>query len=319
MKTFAIAAAVIMTVSVSSALSQPYPTRTVRIIVPAAAGGGTDIVARLIAQKLTDGLGRTVIVDNRVGGDGTVGTEAMAKAAADGYTIGMAQPGPMTIARTLSTKLPYDPERDFAPVINANSSPNVLAIHPSMPARSMKELIALAKVRPLNVGIGNLTSVQHLLTEMMNHEAGIRTNNIAYKGGLLAATDVVGGHVDFLWSVVSVVMPFLQNGRLRPLAVANEKRVVFLAQVPTTGESGWPKIVGTAWNGVVAPAGTPQSVIDLLNAEIAKSLLAPDVKERYANLAMEAIGGTPEEFGAFMRAETAKWAQVIKSANINRE
>jgi len=289
------------------------------MIVTYPPGGGTDLAARLISQKLTESLGRTVIVENRAGANGNIGTDAIAKAAPDGYTIGMATPGPVTAGKSLYASLPYDPERDLAPVILVNASPNVLAVHPSVPARSVRELVALAKARPLHVAASTIASVQHLLAAMFNHAVGVEMEIITYKGGAQAATDVVGGQVEALWSVLPVVLPFLQGDRLRVLAVASEKRSTLLPQVPTMGEAGYPGVIATAWNGVVAPAGTPKSVIDLLNAEIGRSLHAPDVKERFTASGMEAIGGTPEEFGAFLRAETAKWAKVIKDANIKVE
>jgi tripartite-type tricarboxylate transporter receptor subunit TctC len=301
------------------AQAQAYPSKQIRIIVPYPAGAGTDLVARLVAQKLGEGLGRTVLVENRIGANGIVGTEAMAKAAPDGYTLGMATPGPITVGKSWYPNLPYDPERDLAPVIMANESANVLAIHPSIPARSVKELVAIAKVRRLNAAVGAVGSLQHLLTEMLNHEAQVQMVVIPYKGGALAATEVVGGQTDLLWSNLPVVMPFIQNGRLRVVAVASTKRTVFLPNVQTMGEAGWPAVVATGWNGIVVPAGTPKDIIDRLNAEIARGLSMPDVKERYANQGLESVAGTPEEFGAFMRAETAKWAQVIKTAKIKLE
>ena len=300
----------------SGGSGQAYPAKTIRIIVPYPPGGGTDLAARLVAQKLTDSFGRTVIVENRAGANGNIGTDAMAKAAPDGYTVGMATPGPVTAGKSLYANLPYDPARDLAPVILVNASPNVLAVHPSVPARSVKELIALAKTGKLHVAASTIASVQHLLAEMLNHATGVRMEVITYKDGAQAATDVAGGQVEALWSVLPAALPFIQGGRLRVLAVASEKRTALLPAVPTMGEAGWPAVVGTAWNGVVAPAATPKAIVDLLAAEIGRSLQAADVKERFTASGMEAVGGAPEEFGAFLRAETAKWAKVIKSANI---
>jgi len=304
---------------VNLAFSQAYPARSIRVIVPYPPGGGTDTAARIISQKLAESFGRTVIVENRPGANGNTGTDAMARAAPDGYTLGMATPGPVTAVKSLYPNLPYDPERDLTPVILVNASPNVLAVHPSVPARSVKELVALARIRPIREGVSTIASIQYLLAEMLNRATGIKMEIIAYKGGAQVATDVVGGQIESLWSVLPVVLPFIQTGRLRALAVAREKRTALLSNVPTMGESGWPSIVATAWNGVVAPAGTPRNIIDALNAEIERSLQAPDVKERFTAIGMEAIGGTPEEFGSFLQAETAKWAKVIKAANIKVE
>ena len=313
-------AAVLLAVCIDG-MAQSYPVKPIRIIVPYPPGGGTDIVARLMAQKLTESLGRTVIVENRVGAFGIVGTEAVAKAAPDGYTLGMATPSPITIGKTLFPKLPYDPERDLAPVILVNESASVLVAHPSLPVHSLEELVALAKRRPgaLNIAINNIASVHHLLTEMFNHEAGIKMTNVTYKGGALAVNDLLSGQVDLLWSILPLALPHIQNGKLRAIVVAGEKRSNLLPDVPTTGQSGWPKVVGSGWNGVVAPAGTPRDVIERLNVEIGLSLNAPDIKERYTALGLEALGSTPEEFGAYMRAETARWAEVVRTANVKVE
>ena len=303
----------------SGAQAQTYPSKPVRIIVPYPPGGGTDLVARFIAQKLTDSLGRQMIVDNRAGANGLIGTEAVAKAAPDGYTVGMATPGPVTVAQSIYGNLNYDPERDLAPVILANASPNVLSLHPSVPARSVKELVALARNRPVHLGASTIGSVQHLLAEMLKRETGARFELITYKGGAQVAIDTVGGQIESFWSVLPVVLPFMQSGRLRVIAVASEKRSALIPSVPTMGESGWPAVVATAWNGVVAPAGTPRAIIALLNKEIAKALEGADVRERFTAAGMEAIGGSPEEFAAFIRAETAKWGKLVKAANIKAE
>ena len=319
MKSLVIAAAMLLAACIGAAHAQTYPAKAIRIVVPYPPGGGTDLVARLIAQKLGDSVGRPVIVDNRSGANGLIGTEAAAKAPPDGYTLGMATPGPVTVAKSLYPNLGYDPERDFAPVILANASPNVLAIHPSVPARSVKDLVSLARNRPLHVGVSTIGSVQHLLAEMLNHASGAKLEIVTYKGGAQVATDTIGGQIESLWSVLPVVLPMIQSGRLRVLAVASEKRSALIPNVPTMGESGWPTVLATAWNGVVAPAGTPRNIIALLNKEIARGLEAPDVKERFTALGMEAIGGSPEDFASFLRAESAKWAKVVKAANIKAE
>lgn len=303
----------------SAAFAQPYPSKTIRIIVPYPPGGGTDTAARLIGQKMSASLGRSVIVDNRAGANGNIGTDAVAKAVADGYTLGMATPGPVTIGKTLYVNLPYDPERDLQPVILVNASPNVLAVHPSVPARNLKELIALAKHKPVRMGVSTIASVQHLLAEMFNHAAGIKAEIIAYKGGAQVATDVVGGQIEALWSVLPVVLPMINAGRLRAIAIASEKRSALLSTVPTTVESGLPGVIGIAWNGVVAPAGTPRTIVDQLNAAIAQSLRAPDITERFTAIGMEAIGGSAEAFGMFLRDDTARWAKVIRAANVKVE
>jgi tripartite-type tricarboxylate transporter receptor subunit TctC len=296
--------------------AQSYPVKPIRIIVTYPAGGGTDLVARLVAQRLTESLGRQVIVENRPGANGNIGTDAIAKATPDGYTIGMATPGPVTIGKTLYAKLPYDPQRDLVPIILVNASPNVLAVHPSVTARSPKGLVALAKRHPVQIGASTIASVQHLLAEMFNHAAGIRMQIITYKGGAQAATDVVGGQLDALWSVLPVVLPFIRSERLRALAIASEKRSALLPQVATMKESGWPEVVAVAWNGVVAPAGTPNAIVQRLNEEIARSLEEPEIRKRFAAAGMEPLGGSPAQFDAFLREEMAKWAKVIRAANV---
>jgi tripartite-type tricarboxylate transporter receptor subunit TctC len=319
MKIFTAAAILLPMVFAAAAGAQSYPVKSIRIIVPYPPGGGTDLAARLIAQKLTESVGKSVVVENRAGANGNIGTDAAAKAAPDGYTLGMATPGPVTAGKTLYPNLPYDPERDLAPVILVNASPNVLAVHPSIPARTVNELIALAKPGKLHIAASTIASVQHLLAEMLNHATGVRMEVVTYKGGAQAATDVAGGQVEALWSVLPAALPFVQSGRLRLLAVASEKRTSLLPQVPTMGEAGWPAVVGTAWNGIIAPAGTPKSILDMLANELGRGLQAADVKDRFTASGMEAIGGTPDEFGAFLKAETAKWAKVIKAASIKVE
>lgn len=298
------------------ALGQAYPAKTIRVIVPYPPGGGTDTAARVIAQKMSVSLARSVIVDNRAGANGNIGTDAMAKAPPDGYTLGMATPGPVTIGRSLYANLPYDPERDLQPVILVNASPNVLAVHPSVPARTVKELIVLGRRGALRTGVSTIASVQHLLAEMFNGAAGVKLEIIAYKGGAQVATDVVGGQIESLWSVLPVVLPMINAGRLRALAIASEKRSALLAGVPTTVEAGLPEVIGIAWNGVVAPAGTPRPIVDQLNAAIAQALRAPDVIERFNAIGMEPIGGSADAFASFLRADSARWAKVIRTANI---
>jgi tripartite-type tricarboxylate transporter receptor subunit TctC len=319
MRPSVLAIVMLFVLGASHACAQVYPAKPIRVIVPYPPGGGTDTAARLVGQKLAAGLGRAVIVENRPGANGNIGTDAAAKAAPDGYTLGMATPGPVTAGKTLYPSLPYDPERDLAPVILVNASPNVLATHPSVPARTVKELIGLARSKALHTGVSTVASVQHLLAEMFNHATGVKMLIVPYKGGAQVATDVIGGQIESLWSVLPVVLPPIQSGRLRAVAVASEKRTALLPGIPTMAESGWPSVVGTAWNGVVAPAGTPRGIIDQLNTAIAGALRAPDVLERFAAIGMEAIGGSPDEFGSFLRAETAKWAKVIAAAGIKVE
>jgi len=296
----------------------PYPGKPVRIIVPFPPGGGADVAARIVGQKLGESFGRPTIIDNRAGADGNIGTDVIAKSAPDGHTIGIAAPGPVSIGRRLFPQLPYDPERDLVPVALIYETALVLVVHPTLPVRTVKELVALAKSRPgqLNAALPSTGSIQHLVTEMMRMAAGIRIENVAYKGGAPATTDVAAGQVELAWSVVSIAAPYLQSGRLRGLAVAGSARASLLPDVPTMTEAGFPAVVASNWNGMVAPAGTPKEIVARLNQEIARALNARDTLERFATLGFTPLGGTAEEFAAFLRADTEKWGKVIADAGI---
>ena len=259
-----------------------------------------------------------IIVDNRAGANGNLGTNAIAKGAPDGYLIGMATPGPVTVGRSLYPDLPYDAEKDLVPIVLANESPIVLVVNPSVPAKSLQELISLAKARPgvFTAALVSVGSVPHLLTEMLKAASGINVLNVPYKGGGPAATDVVSGQVDMLFSVLPLVLPYITSGQLRPIAIASDARSALLPDVPTVKEAGFGQVTGTAWNGVVAPAGTPQEVITKLNGEVTKVLESAETKERFAVLGMEAVGGSPESFAEFLRAESEKWSNVIRAAHV---
>jgi tripartite-type tricarboxylate transporter receptor subunit TctC len=303
------------------ARSDEYPDKSIRLIVPYPAGGGTDIAARWIAQKLGDRLKRQIIVDNRGGANGNLGTDLIAKAPADGYTIGMGTPGPVSVGRSLYPSLPYDPLKDLVPIIVANASPIVLVVNTAVPAKTTAELVALAKASPgkLTAALVSTGSVPHLVTEVFKGAAGVDILDVPYKGGGPATIDVMGGQVDMLFSVLPLVLPHIKSGKLRALAVASESRSDLLPDVPTLRELGYGQVVGSAWNGVVAPAGTPQAIVAKLNKEIATILATPETKTSFAALGMEAVGGSPQSFATFLKAETEKWAAVIKSAHIQPE
>ena len=298
-----------------------YPTKPLKLIVPYPPGAGTDAVSRLVADRLAVRLGQPVVVENRVGADGNIGTDAMAKAAPDGYTLGVATPGPVAVGKSLYPNLPYDPVRDLVPVIRLNEAPVVLLVHPSVPAKSVAELIAFAKANPgkLNAAIAANGSMNHLVTELFKHDAGVNIVSIPYKGGAPAIQDVLGGRVEVLFISVSSVVPQVEAGKLRALAVAAPTRSPFLPGVPTMAEAGLPNVVGSQWNGIVVPAGTPQPIVDKLNTEMQAILADPDMKERFAKLGMTPIGGSPQSFGDFVKVEQPKWAGVIKSAGIKAE
>jgi tripartite-type tricarboxylate transporter receptor subunit TctC len=302
----------------NAATAQHYPTRPIRLIVPYPPGGGTDIAARWIADKLSARLGERVVVDNRAGANGNLGTDYIAKATPDGYVIGMATPGPVTVGRSLYADLPYDPKKDLVPIILANESPIVLVVNPSVSIKSLKQLVAAAKSNPgkLSAALVSIGSVPHLLTEMLKISAGINLLDVPYKGGAPAALDVIAGQVDMLFSVLPLVLPNIKAGQLRALAIASKVRSPLIPDVPTTVQAGYGDVVGSAWNGIVAPAGTPMPIIDQLNSEISQILAAPDTERRFTALGMESVGGTPQSFAHFLQAEAEKWAKVITTAHL---
>jgi tripartite-type tricarboxylate transporter receptor subunit TctC len=301
-----------------AAIAQNYPSRPIRFIVPYPAGGGTDIAARYIAQKLSMSLGEQLVVDNRPGANGNIGTETLARSTPDGYVIGMATPGPITVGRSLYSDLPYDSQKDFVPIILANQSPIVLVVNPALKVKTLNDLVAYAKSKPggLTAALVSTGSVPHLLTEMLKLSAGIDILDVPYKGGAPATIDVMSGQVDILFSVLPLVLPNIKSGQLRAVVIASNERSALLPDVPTTKEEGYGDVVGTAWNGLIAPAGTPQAAIDKLNAETEKILQSAETKERFAALGMESVGGSPKDFADFMQAETEKWAKVVKAAHL---
>jgi tripartite-type tricarboxylate transporter receptor subunit TctC len=301
-----------------AALAQAYPNRPVKLIVPYPPGGGTDIAARWIADKLGDRLRQTVFVDNRAGANGNLGTDFIAKAAPDGYVIGMATPGPVTVGRSLYADLPYDPQKDLVPIILANQSPIVLVVNPAVSAKSLKDLVASAKSKPgkLSAALVSTGSVPHLLTEMLKISAGINVLDVPYKGGAPAALDVIGGQVDILFSVLPLVLPNIKAGQLRALVIASKTRSSLIPDVPTTAEEGYGDVIGSAWNGIVAPASTPQEIVDKLNLETSQILATKDTEQRFNELGMEPVGGTPQSFAHYLQAETEKWAEVITTAHL---
>lgn len=301
------------------ALSQQYPNRPVRFVVPYAPGGSTDTLARIIGQRLGDALGQQVVVDNRSGGNGNIGMEIVAHAAPDGYTIVLGYIANVAIGPSLYGKLPYDPVKDYAPITELASSPNVLAAHPSVPAKNLKELIELAKGRPINFASAGIASVGHLTGELLNQLAGIKMVHVPYKGSGQAVTDLLGGHVQLMFSGFSSTLAHIKSGKLRPLAVTGIRRSPALPAVPTIAEQGFPNFEATAWYGLLAPAKTPPPVVARLNTETVKVLQRPDVKERLDGLGFEIVGSKPEEFGAYIKTEIKKWEKVVKASGAKPE
>ena len=301
-----------------AAYAQAYPSKAVRLIVPFAAGGSTDIIGRTVAQKLNETWGQPVLVDNRPGGSTVIGTDVVAKAPPDGYTL-LVTPAPFTIVPSLTTtKLPYDPAKDFEPITLINTTPLVVVVNPGVPAKNVKELIALAKSRPgaLNFGSSGSGGSNHLAGELFDAMAGVKMVHIPYKGNAPALTDLVGGHVDLVYNGLTSALPFIKSGRLRALAVTSLNRAGALPDVPTLDESGLKGFQAVAWNGLTAPARTPKDVVAKVNADVVKIVKSPELIERLKADGSDPVGSTTAEYAAFLRDEIVKWRKVIAAANI---
>ena len=309
-------AALAMLCTGGAAAQAGYPNKPIRMIVPFAAGGSTDNLARTMAQKLSELLGQPVIVDNRPGGNAIIGSEALTKAAPDGYTIMMTSVDHTVIPQLLPT--PYDPVKDFAPVGAVSYTQLLLVVNPSVPVNSLQELIAYAKANPgkLNYASSGSGGVPHLTGEMFASQTGIKMQHIPYKGGGPAMIDLVGGQVQLTFAIPINAIPHIKNGKLRPIAITGTSRNEALPQVPTFTESGVPGLDVKTWFAVFAPVGTPKPIVDKLSEDIRKALAMPDVKEKLAAQGMEPYVTTPDEFAAIVKADVAKYGQVIKTGNI---
>jgi tripartite-type tricarboxylate transporter receptor subunit TctC len=309
-------AAPLFAVAAGFAVAQGYPVKPVRMVVPFPAGGATDIVGRIVAQKLTEAWGHQVIVDNRGGAGGTIGSDVVAKSAPDGYTIVVATSSTHAIAPSLYSKLGYDPVRDFAPVTLLANATILLAVHPSVPARNVRELIALAKRQPnaLSFASSGNGGISHLVGEQFKSLGGIQMLHIPYKGDTPALTDLVSGQVSLMFGTAVSFLPYVKSGRLNALAVTNPKRSPIVPDIPTVAESGLPGFEALQWFGILAPAGTPKEIVARLNGEIVKILRLPEVRERMSSLGAEIVGSTPEQFASFLKADTAKWAKIVKES-----
>jgi tripartite-type tricarboxylate transporter receptor subunit TctC len=304
----------------AAAPAASYPTKAIRLIVPFAPGGSNDIMARIVGQNFTESMGQQVVVDNRAGASGIIGTDVAAKAPADGYTILMMS---LTFAvnPSLVKKLPYDTEKDLAPVTLVASAPLLLVVNPAVPAKSLKEFIAYAKANPgkLNFGSGGPGTTPHLAGEMLKTMAGLQMTHIPYKGGGPALADLVGGQIQLMLENIPSTLPFVKSGRLRALAVSGLARSPLVADLPTLDEAGLKGYEIVGWNGLFVPSGTPQAIIAKLHAETVKALSHPQVKDRLATLGAEGVGSTPKQFAAFVKAEIGKWAKVVKDAGLRQE
>lgn len=309
---------VLAVLGTTAALAQNWPSRPVKWISPFAPGGGADITSRAIASQLSIGLGQQVVVDNRGGAGGMIGVDMAAKSPADGYTVVLGTIGPIAINPSLYKKMAYDPIRDLTPVSQAANALNVLVVHPSLPASNVREFLALAKARPgqLNYGSSGSGATDHLAGELFNALTGAKMVHVPYKGGAPAMLDLVSGNVQVVFSTVSTAIASIQAKRVRPLAMTGNQRFELMPELPTMSEAGMKGFEVNNWYGVFAPAGTPKDIVARLNAEIVKALTAPEVRKRLLDAGIVARSSTPEAFAAYVSAETAKWAKVIRDAKI---
>lgn len=310
------AIALLLGLTAATAAAQQYPTRPIRFIVPYAPGGGTDIVARMVAQSMSEGLGQQVAVDNRGGASGIVGTEIAAKSPPDGYTLLMGTTGSIALNLSLYSKLPYDPQRDFAPVSLVSIAPHLLAVHPSVPFKSVKELIAYAKANPGRLTFSSAGGSSLMSGEMLKVMANIDMLHVAYRGVGPAAIAAVTGEVSLAFSDVIVLLPHVKAGKLRALAVTGAKRSPAVPDLPTVAEAGLPGYESGVWYGVLVPAKTPDAIIARLNSEVVKATQNPSLRGKLLAEGSTIVGGSPEQFGEYIRQEQQRWARIVKAAKI---
>jgi tripartite-type tricarboxylate transporter receptor subunit TctC len=303
------------------ATASEYPAKPIRIIVQFTPGTSTDILARVVAQKMSQDWGQQVIVDNRPGGGAVLGTEIGAKANPDGYTLTMAVSSAFGINPTLYAKLPYDAIKDFAPISNLGLTPQTLVVNPSTAYKTVKEFVTAAKDKPGQINYASLGagSTSHLTMEMFRAAAGITINHVPFKGSADAHTQLIGGQIPVMFDAIPATQPHIKSGRLKGLGIATLKRSPFLPDLPTIAESGYPGFEAVGWIGIAAPAKTPTAILDKLNAEMVKILNQPDVKERLNTLAFTPVGGTRAEFAAYIKAEIAKWGKAVKESGAKAE
>lgn len=313
-----LAALTLVPVTAQAQTAENWPSKGLTLIVPYAPGGFSDTRMRLLARKLSEKLGQPVVVENKGGAGGVIGTAMVAKAAADGYTLGSGNLAPLAVNPSLMPKLPYNVARDLAPVILIENSPLVLSVSNNMPVKTLGDLIALAKKEPgkLTFGSSGVGGAHHLSGEMFRDSAKIEITHVPYKGGSPAATDLMAGHLNMMFEMGYAALPAIQGGRVRPIAVTSAERISVLPEVPTMSELGIKGFESYNWQGIIVPAGTPTAIITKLNQAFNEILKDPDVAKAISSVGSQAVGGTPEAFGAFIASETAKWAKVIQSADI---
>ena len=305
--TFAVAA---------SAFAQPYPSKPIKIIVPYPPGGTSDILARSVGQKLTEMLGQVVVVENKPGATGNIGADFVAKSPPDGYTLLLADIGSLAIAPSVTASLPFDPVKDFAPVAMVAYSPHILALNPTVPAGSVKELIALLKAKPdsLNFAVSGVGGANHLAGIDFAARTGVKWTYVPYKGGSQAITDLMAGHAQVMFNGMLATYPAVKDGKLKAIAISSAKRFSAAPDLPTVAESGVPGFETGSWQGIVAPAGTPPEVVKRLHGAVTAILATPEMKEKLVAAGAEVLPQSPEQFGAFIRNEKARWAKVVKES-----
>ncbi len=320
-RTLLLLLSILVSQSTSVFAADGYPARTIRLIVPFPPGGPADVLARVVGEKIGASMGQSVVVDNRPGAGGNIGMELVAKAAADGYTLALAPAGNLTVNPSLYRNVPYDVGKDFAPITVLAAVPNVLVVQPTVPAKTVAELVKYAKAHPgeLNFSSPGNGSGAHLGGELFKSMAGVDMVHVPFNGIAPAVTAVLGGQVQLMFAGAPSVLQHVKAGKLTALAVAGVKRIAALPELPTLSESGLPGFDVTSWYSIVAPAGTPNEVVVRLHSEITRALNEPDVREKLAGLGAEPIGNTPAEFAAMIKSETAKWSRIVKEAKITAE
>lgn len=316
-----LAAAALGTTVRAAAPVDDYPNRSIRLVVPFVAGGSTDIVARLVAQKMTEKWDKQVVVDNRSGGNGAIGMEIAARASPDGYTLVLGYIANLGTGPALYSKLPYDAIKDFAPISHIVTAPSIIVIYPGLPAKNLQDVIALARVKPGAIAWGTsaVGSIGHMTGELLNRLAGVQMTHVPYKGGGQAVVDVVGGQIPMVIIGMTAATPHVRAGRLRAIATTGAKRSFAFPEVPTVAEQGFPGFAADAWYGLLTTAGTPRPIVDKLYREVVRIMNLPESKDRMANVGFEIVASTPAEFARLIREEIPKWTKVVREAGIRAE
>ncbi len=315
------ACALVLAAVASPVWAQDFPSKPLKLVVPYAPGGGADSVARIVAKKVSENIAQPIVIENKGGAGSIVGTDLVAKAEPDGYTLLLGQSGPISINPAVYKTLPYDPVKDFAPITMTTAYPYILVVNSESPAKSLQEFVALAKSKPgaMNYGSTGVGAANHLVAELFNSKAGLKMTHVPYRGTALAVGDLLAGTLNVVFGDPISVLPHIKSGKLRALAVTSLERSPVAPEVPTVAESGYPGFEALAWHGILAPAKTPPAVIKKLNAEIVKALADPATKELLANQAMQVVGNSPEAFAAFIQKDIATWKAVAAAAKVTVE